>query len=108
MNARYFKIGFCLSIIHALVTLGLTLYTFRKGMARFDNPDISISYFETIVQIAASILMQPVSSLWAIYLNQHFQAAEWGVFLFNSLLWGFALGFFFELWLKHMYFRNTT
>ncbi len=102
MKTRFFKVGFYLSIIHALVTIVLTLYVFRKGMVRFDNLEIPISSFETVVQFAVSILMQPVSSLWTMGLNQHFQAVEWGAFLFNSLLWGFVIGFFFEFWQSFM------
>jgi hypothetical protein len=78
-----------------MLTLCLTLYFYRRGMVRFDNPEIPATTFESVAKFTAQILIQPVYFLWTGKIGRSLNSFEWVLFFLNSCLWGVGFGWLF-------------
>ncbi len=92
MRRRIFITAIIIAVIHLAVAIGSILIAFSSGMEAFDNPDHQPSMFEHVAGSLAGILMQPGMSLWTPWMSKNMpDIFEWGLCLFNSLLWGIVL-----------------
>lgn len=81
-----------LTVVHFILAIGSVMISFGSGMEAFDNPDYKPSMIERIADPLAGILMQPGMSLWTPWMSKKMpDVVEWGLCLFNSLLWGIVL-----------------
>ncbi len=86
------------SFLHALITLCLTLYVYKRGMVRFDNPEIPVTMVESVAKLTVQVLIQPVHFLWTESIRRYLNSFEWVFFCLNSFLWGWgSSGFLFAL-----------
>jgi hypothetical protein len=94
MKKRIIITAVVLAAIHFVLAIGSVMIAFGSGMEAFDNPDYQLSMVERVAVALAGILMQPGMSLWTPWMSKKMpNVVEWGLCLFNSLLWGvvFAL-----------------
>ena len=94
MKKRLIITAVVLTVIHLILGTGLVMFVFVSGMEAFDNPDYQPSMAESFSGFLAGILMQPGISLWTPWMSKNMHDfIEWGLFFFNSFLWGvvFAL-----------------
>lgn len=103
IQKRRLSIGLVLAFsgIHFVMTIVLFFYSFSKTMEAFDNPSLTSKPITDLANIAVSILMQPMTSLWTKWMSQNIpNAIEFIIFLLNSCIWGIGLA---ALW---NYVRN--
>jgi hypothetical protein len=81
---------FVLTAVHLAVTIGLLLFVFGAGMARFDTGG-EPAWFEALCGRLLNLLMFPVSMLLDTRMGQRFPG-WWGYvpFVANSALWAAA------------------
>jgi hypothetical protein len=92
MRRRIFITAIIVAVVHLVVAIGSILIAFGSGMEAFDNPDHQPSMVEHVADSLAGILMQPGMSLWTPWMSKNMpDIVEWGLCLFNSLLWGIVL-----------------
>jgi len=90
MRRRVLTTGVAAAVAHFVLALASLMIAFRGGMEAFDNRDYQLTAIERVAELTAGVLLQPgmsVAGLWRGLPN----AAEWALFLGNSLLWGFAI-----------------
>ena len=81
-----------LGAIHAVVTIGLIVYSTGGSVVLFGDPDPSLTGNQKTVATVASVLMQPAYSVWNTgLLDSVPQFGNWILFGANSLVWGQAL-----------------
>jgi hypothetical protein len=92
MKKRIIITALVLAAIHFVLAIGSLIIAFGSGMEAFDNPDYRPSVIERVAVPLAGILMQPGMSLWTPWMSKNMpNVVEWGLCLFNSLLWGSSL-----------------
>ena len=92
MKRRLVITAAALAAIHFVLSIGSVLTAFGAGMDAFDNPDHQASMVEQVADALAGILMQPGASLWTPWMSKNLpDVVEWGICVFNSLLWGMVL-----------------
>jgi hypothetical protein len=93
MSFRFVKLAVFFTVLHAICTLTSVLFSFSKGMARFDDPTLPQSYADNAVSRLADFLFQPAMFIWqAVGLKGASALLQWSVFLLNSALWGITIG----------------
>lgn len=81
-----------LAAIHLVLAIGTLMVALAVSLPAFDNPDYQPSFAGRAIDWVADLLSQPGASIWTPWMSRHLpDSLEWGVFLGNSLLWGFAL-----------------
>ena len=95
MKISVLKYSLLFSLLHATLTLCLTLYFYRKGVVRFDNSEIPVTAFESVAKFTAQVLIQPVHFLWTGRIGRSLDSFEWVFFCLNSCLWGVGFGWSF-------------
>jgi len=80
-----------ITIGHLILSLGLFFLSFSLSMGRMEN-GAEASAFESVVKIASSILMLPLSSLIPLLKGPMF-GGLWGYlpFFINSFLWALLI-----------------
>lgn len=94
MKRRILTTAVIIAAIHFVLALGSVVMSFGPGMESFEHHghQPSTSKGTTVADSLARILLQPGLSLWTPELSENIpDAAEWGLFLLNSLLWGICL-----------------
>ncbi len=95
MLKAIFKLSPALAAVHMLLTLGCTVLAL-DSLKGLDDPAYEPSALTTAADAAAKVLMQPAASLWPTG-GILPDAAEWLLFLGNSLLWGFVAALLLKL-----------
>jgi hypothetical protein len=92
MSLRFVKLAAFFTTLHAICAMASLLFSFSKGMARFDNPTLPETYADRAASHVADFLFQPAMFMWdAIGVKGASSLLEWAVFLLNSALWGVTL-----------------
>lgn len=90
---RLLRFAFMFTVLHAALAIFTLLFSFSRGMARFDNPSLPESYAEKLTSHLADLLFQPMMLMWdASVANDASPVLEWLAFFLNSAVWGFVLG----------------
>jgi hypothetical protein len=80
------------TVLHAVITLGLLVYAFAAGMKKFDEPAYQLPTSATVAGAAGEVFMLPVAPLWSRWASTHLpNGLELIFFGLNSALWAFAL-----------------
>ena len=99
MASRFVKLAISFTVLHALCALTSLLFSFSKGMTRFDDPTLRETYADNAVSRIADLLFQPAMFIWHAFGFKGASALlEWTVFILNSALWGVTFGVAF-VWL---------
>ena len=94
MKRRIIITAVVLATIHFVLVIGLVMVAFVSGMETFDNPDHQPSMMGSVSGFLAGILMQPGISLWTPWMSENMHdVIEWGLYFFNSFLWGVVFAF---------------
>jgi hypothetical protein len=90
---RLMSLFLAVAVIHFVVSIGLTIYVFGAGMARFDK-DGSPGLAERVADLVVTLLMFPALGLER-WLPARFRGGgfpwEHSIFAANSLLWAAAI-----------------
>jgi hypothetical protein len=93
MPVRFAKLATFFTAVHVLCAIASVMFSFSRGMARFDDPTLPEIYVDSAASNLAEFLLQPALFVWkAMALRDATDLLEWFVFLLNSALWGVALG----------------
>lgn len=79
-----------LAAAHFVIGFGLFIYSFGRGMRRFDRGEMP-GVFDRIVNITVDVLWFPILYLWQATKIGGDGLAGWLLFFANSLLWGLFL-----------------
>jgi len=92
MSFRFVKLAVFFTALHAICAMASLLFSFSRGMGRFDNPTLPETYAESAASRIADFLFQPAMFVWdAIGVKGAPSLLEWIVVLLNSALWGVTL-----------------
>lgn len=92
MSLRFVKLAVFFTALHATCAMASLLFSFSRGMARFDNPTLPETHADSATSHVADFLFQPAMFVWdAIGVKSASSLLEWVVLLLNSALWGVTL-----------------
>jgi hypothetical protein len=92
MSLRFLEFAVFFTALHATCAIASLLFSFSRGMARFDNPTLRETYADSAASHVADFLFQPAMLIWdAVGVKGASSLLEWVVFLLNSALWGATL-----------------
>jgi hypothetical protein len=92
---RFLALTAVIALVHGIVTATCISIAFSAGMARFDHPEIRLTYWEQGCGAVADVLMQPGERVWErLGITPRSAPLEWAALLLNSLVWGATIALF--------------